>query len=80
MKVWKDEKRAMIKQKEEVAKKLDSCEDELQAYFNENAKLEKQLKQVILLPLALFLPFHLSLYSYISLSPSPLLLLFLRTN
>jgi len=46
MKVWKDEKRAMIKQKEEVAKKLDSCEDELQAYFNENSKLEKQLKQI----------------------------------
>ena len=46
MKAWKEEKRAMIKQREEIARKLDACEDELQAYFNENAKLEKQLKQV----------------------------------
>eukprot|EP00026_Physarum_polycephalum_P002864 Phypoly_transcript_02873.p1 GENE.Phypoly_transcript_02873~~Phypoly_transcript_02873.p1 ORF type:complete len:753 (+),score=120.98 Phypoly_transcript_02873:184-2442(+) len=46
MKVWKEEKRTLIKQKEEITKKLDACEDELQAYFNENAKLEKQLKQL----------------------------------
>jgi chromosome segregation ATPase len=46
MKVWKEEKRAIVKQKADSSKKLDACEDELQAYFNENAKLEKQLKQV----------------------------------
>lgn len=46
MKLWKEEKRTMVKQREETARKLDACEDELQAYFNENAKLEKQLRQV----------------------------------
>jgi chromosome segregation ATPase len=62
MKVWKEEKRTMKKQREEIARKLDACEDELQAYFNENAKLEKQLKQVsipkILLGFNIFFPFR----------------------
>ena len=49
MKAWKEEKRAMAKQREEISRKLDACEDELQAYFNENAKLEKQLKQVCII-------------------------------
>lgn len=45
-KAWKEERRSINKQREELTRKLDACEDELQAYFNENAKLEKHLKQV----------------------------------
>lgn len=47
-KAWKEEKRSINKQKEEIARKLDACEDELHSYHNENAKLEKHLKQVLL--------------------------------
>lgn len=60
VKVWKEKKRIMKKQREEIARKLDACEDELQAYSNENAKLEKQLKQVCKLNTCIII----TLYNY----------------
>lgn len=58
-KTWKEEKRVLVKQKEDGRKKLESCEEELQIYINDNAKLERQFKQVSLhcFPL-LSLPHH----------------------
>lgn len=46
LRMWKDEKKVLVKHKEDTERKLENCEEELQVYVTDNAKMEKQLKLV----------------------------------